>query len=92
MERERLYLSTIDRSAGNVARAYGLGIEIAEFCTAWNMDEHLAETEQGLKTTLTGISRRVLHGPFNELFPCAIDHKARELARMRCPCPAVWGR
>ena len=83
MERERLYLSTIDRSAGNVARAYGLGIEIAEFCTAWNMDEHLAETEQGLKTTLTGISRRVLHGPFNELFPCAIDHKARELARMR---------
>ena len=45
MERERLYLSTIDRSAGNVARAYSLGIEIAEFCTAWNMDEHLAETE-----------------------------------------------
>lgn len=78
-----LYLSTIDASAGDVARRYGLGIEIASFCTAWNMDEHLRETEEALKTTLAGISRRVLHGPFNELFPCAIDPKARELARYR---------
>ena len=83
MKREQIYLSTIDRSAGDVARQYGLGVEIAEFCTAWNMDEHLAETEQTLETTLAGISRRVFHGPFNELFPCAIDPKARELARLR---------
>lgn len=80
---DRLYLSTIDPDAGDVARQYGLGIEIASFCTAWNMDEHLAETERELEKTLSGISRRVLHGPFNELFPCAIDPKARELARER---------
>ena len=83
MKREQIYLSTIDPEAGDIARQYGLGVEIAEFCTAWNMDEHLAETEQTLETTLSGISRRVLHGPFNELFPCAIDPKARELARLR---------
>ena len=81
--RERLYLSTIDASAGDLARRYGLGVEIASFCTAWNMDAYLPETEKELKATLAGISRRVLHGPFNELFPCAIDPKARDLARYR---------
>lgn len=79
----RLYLSTIDPHAGDLARRYGLGVEIASFCTAWNMEEHRSETEEELETTLAGISRRVLHGPFNELFPCAIDPKARELARLR---------
>lgn len=81
--RNQLYLSTIDPNAGDVARRYGLGVEIASFCTAQNMDEGLSETEAALEATLAGISRRVLHGPFNELFPCAIDPKARELARYR---------
>lgn len=81
--RDRLYLSTIDPEAGNVARQYGLGVEIAEFCTAWNMDRELPAVEKTLEETLTGISRRVLHGPFNELFPCAIDPKARQLAAFR---------
>ena len=80
---DRLYISSIDPSSGEVARKYGLGIEIASFCTAWNMEEYLSETEAELETTLRGISRRVLHGPFNELFPCAIDPKARALARHR---------
>lgn len=81
--RDRLYVSTIDREAGKVARQYGLGIEIAEFCTAWNMDRELPAVEKTLEETLTGVSRRVLHGPFNELFPCAIDPKARRLATFR---------
>lgn len=81
--RDRLYVSTIDQEAGKVARQYGLGIEIAEFCTAWNMDRELPAVEKTLEETLTGISRRVLHGPFNELFPCAIDPKARQLAAFR---------
>ena len=81
--RERLYLSTIDPKAGSLARRYGLGVEIAAFCTARNMDEGLSEAEEALETTLCGISRRMFHGPFNELFPCAIDPMARELARYR---------
>ena len=80
---EWLYLSTIDPAAGDTARQYGLGVEIASFCTAWNLDEHLPETRKALEPTLAGISRRVLHGPFNELFPCAIDPKARALAAER---------
>ena len=83
MKRESIYLSTIAADADHCARQQGLGLEIAEFCTAINMDEKLADTSAELTTKLDGISRKILHAPFNELFPCAIDTKARELARER---------
>ena len=83
MKKERIFLSTIDPEAQDLARAYGLGLEIAEFCTAWNMDRDFPQTDVLVRQKLAGISRRVLHGPFNELFPCAIDPKARALAAER---------
>lgn len=83
MKRENLYLSTIARDAVETAASYGLGLEIAEYCTASNMDEQFMETHRTVEEKLQGISRRVFHGPFNELFPCAIDPKARELAACR---------
>lgn len=83
MEKERFYISTIDPNAADTAREYGLGLEIAEYCTAWNMDREFLETDAAVQEKLEGVSRRVLHGPFNELFPCAIDPKARELAAYR---------
>lgn len=83
MTREQLYLSTIDPHAGEIARANGLGVEIAEFCTAANADERFDETNRRVLEQLRGISRRVLHGAFNELFPCAIDPLARRLAAYR---------
>lgn len=79
----KFYLSTIDPNAPALARRYGLGLEIAQYCTAWNMDEKFPETDAEVHTMLTGISRCVLHAPFNELFPCAIDPKARVLASER---------
>ena len=83
MNLDKLYISTTASDAYMTAQKYGLGIEIADFCTAWNMDDKLKETEKLLKRNLTGIKRRLLHAPFNELFPCAIDKKARELAAFR---------
>ena len=78
-----LYLSTIAADAGETARAYGLGLEIAEYCTAWNMDREFAQTDAAVREKLSGIQNCVLHAPFNELFPCAIDPKARTLAADR---------
>ena len=66
-----------------MAREWGFGIEIAEYCTAWNMDDEFVETDLQVRRKLEGISRRVLHAPYNELFPCAIDRKARHLAADR---------
>mgnify|MGYP002513532731 CR=1 FL=1 len=83
MKKETIYLSTISTEAAQVAREYGFGLEIAEYCTAWNMDEKFLPVDGVVKKKLEGISQRLLHAPYNELFPCAIDKKARELAAYR---------
>ncbi|MBP3673892.1 MAG: sugar phosphate isomerase/epimerase [Oscillospiraceae bacterium] len=83
MNRENIYISTTASDASAVARRYGLGIEIAEYCTAWNMDDEFSQTDAVVREKLDSVTHRVLHAPFNELFPCAIDRKARELAAYR---------
>ena len=83
MKKETLYLSTISTDAPCVAREYGFGLELAEFCTAWNMDEKFTHVDSVVKKKLEGIPRSLLHAPYNELFPCAIDKKARALAAER---------
>ncbi len=83
MRKELFYLSTISPDAPCVAREYGFGLELAEFCTAWNMDEKFIHVDSVVKKKLEGIPRSLLHAPYNELFPCAIDKKARALAAER---------
>ena len=83
MDKTRLYISTTASDAHDVAKTNGLGIEIAEYCTAWNMDDEFTATDAVVREKLEGIGRKVLHAPFNELFPCAIDRKARSLATER---------
>ncbi len=83
MKHNQLYLSTIAPDSETVASEYGFGLEIAEYCTAYLMDEQFTETDLAVRRKLTDIPDRVLHGPFNELFPCAIDPLARKLAAYR---------
>lgn len=83
MKRNKIFLSTIAPDAADAARQNGLGLEIAEYCTAWNMDEKFSETHAIVEQETHGVNRRLLHAPFSELFPCAVDPKARELARFR---------
>lgn len=83
MNREKIYLSTIASDAPLFAREYGFGLEIAEYCTAWNIDRRFELTDSRVQEALQGISYSILHAPSNELFPCAIDGKARELAVYR---------
>ena len=77
------FVSSIAPDAGDMARQCGLGIEIAEYCTAWNMDDEFEKTDETVQRTINGVQGLTLHAPFNELFPCAIDPKARALARAR---------
>ena len=83
MNKKNVYISTTAPDASQLAVQYGLGIEIAEYCTAWNMDDEFTSTDAAVRIKLEGIERKVLHAPFNELFPCAIDRKARSLAAER---------
>ena len=83
MKKENIYLSTIASDAPFFARKYGFGLEIAEYSTAWNMDRRFDVTDSRVRESLKGISRSIFHAPVNELFPCAVDEKARELAAYR---------
>lgn len=92
MRRAQLYLSTIAPDAAAVAGRFGLGLEIAEYCTAWNMDRDFSLVHPQVLAKAEGIPCRVLHAPFNELFPCAIDPRARELAAERYRQAAALAR
>lgn len=82
--RERLYVSTIASDATEIAEHYGIGIEIDEFCTASNMEgEKFEFNDHIVRKKMASAHRHILHGPFNELFPAAIDPEARALAYKR---------
>lgn len=76
-------LSTLDPNAARHAARHGLGLELSEFCTAWYLDARFCEIAPKLQDDLLIAPARVLHAPFNELFPCAIDPEARALAAKR---------
>lgn len=79
----KFFLSTIGADSASAARKHGLGLEIAEFCTASNMEEGFPQWDARVREELEGVPGRIFHAPFNELFPCAVDPRARELASFR---------
>ena len=80
---DKFYLSTIDENAHVLAKQHGLGIEIAEFCTPWFLDEEFDRIDPMIQEKLGCADCIVLHAPFSELFPCAIDPKVRAVAAER---------
>ena len=74
MKRAQLYVSSIGEDCCESARDFGVGIELAQFCTAARLDGVPPEPwECPLDRCLAAADRFVLHGPFNELTPAAID-------------------
>ena len=94
MKKQNLYLSSIAPDAPEVAAEYGLGLELAQFCTAAFLDNPDKVTElfpqdcaryleSSLAACLSSSDRFVLHGPFNELCPAAIDPLVLEITEKR---------
>ena len=54
MENHRFYLSTIAADAAGTARQYAIGLEIAEYCTACNMDEHFPTIRRACRSWRQG--------------------------------------
>jgi sugar phosphate isomerase/epimerase len=81
--KHRLYLSTVARDAAALAERFGIGLELAEFCSAANMDENFAETDALVREKVCRAPRLLFHAPFNELHPAAIDPRALTLAKER---------
>ena len=83
IQRERLFLSTIAEDAPETARAFGCGLELAEYCTAYNMDTEFEKTNALALKKKDGVGRCMLHAPFNELCPSAIDPLVLDVAKKR---------
>ncbi len=83
IERSRIYLATIGTDAPALAQAHGLGLELDEFCTAENFDAGFAEWDARARDALSKADRFVLHAPFAEMSPCAIDPRIRRVVRER---------
>ena len=81
--RQRFYLSTVADDAASVADEFSLGLELAEFCTASNMDRDFIEWDNIAREKMKSADRFILHAPFNELSPSAIDPLVLDIAKKR---------
>lgn len=82
--RQRLYAATFSDNYIEAVRDYGCGMEINHTCISQCLDdktELIGSITADIKNT--GAKRLILHGPFTEIHPAAIDHCARDLGMMR---------
>lgn len=84
--KNRLFIATFSAGALETIREYQLNIEINHTCISEDLDPDnrsrlLHEIRADIQAS--GAQRVILHGPFTEIIPAAIDHKAREFALER---------
>ena len=82
--KERFSIATMCGNWQSIAREFDLTIELDQYCQAENMDgERGSKVKAMVEKHISEFRPAVFHAPFNELFPAAIDPKARALAMSR---------
>ena len=71
------------RNTFPVANKYGLGLELAEFCISDNMGATYNDVIDHFEYNRSNAAYVVLHAPYNELMPHAIDQMVVDVARKR---------
>ena len=81
IDKTGFYAATVGQDYGRIITEYEAGMEIDSFCQSVLLDD---EVEVKRVREIMSISERhILHGPFTELHPAAIDPRARQLASDR---------
>lgn len=81
---ESVYLATTADDAVHMAQAFGVNLEIDEYCIASNMDEGVSECwHNAVRQMSLGYSPKILHAPFSDISPACIDPLAVGLAKLR---------
>lgn len=79
--KDRLYIATVCAEHKEIIERFGLGVELDHFCMAEVMEgQKWQKADAEIRPLLAKAPRSILHAPFNELFPAAIDPKAKALA------------
>ena len=87
--RNKLFIATFSEDALNVAKNFGVGLEINHTCISEDLDpsnrRNLLEQirEDIAAAGVSEPSGLFLHGPFTEIHPAAIDYRARQLGMER---------
>ena len=84
--KDKLYIATFQHKAVEVAANYGLGLEYNHTCISEALDPDkrdklLAAMKNDFEKA--GHKDAILHGPFTEIHPAAIDYRARQMAMER---------
>ena len=80
----RLCIATMCENWRDIAERFGIDVEVDHFCQAENMDgDKCAQAKADLTRLAKQYNIKILHAPFNELHPAAIDPRARALAMDR---------
>lgn len=85
---DRLYVATFSGNALEMISKYSVGMEINHTCIS-NLLEDEPKTRKKLVSNIkrdierSSAERLVLHGPFTEIHPVAMDDRIRELGMMR---------
>lgn len=89
MKQNQLFIATFSNDAAQLARAYGIGLELNHTCISEmldlsNRDALLEEIRRDMDASGADTPQKLLlHGPFTEIYPAAIDYRARELGMQR---------
>lgn len=84
--KDNLYIATFSENALSVIRRHGLSIELNDLCISENLDqERVRDTMDTMRRELveSGAKKTIIHGPFTEIIPASIDHRAVELGLTR---------
>lgn len=84
--KNRVFAATFAEDAEAVAKKYGINVELNHICISESLDEEKRDaTVKDMKKYLenTGCSKAIVHGPFTEIIPGAIDHRAVEVGMVR---------
>lgn len=87
--KNRLFIATFSENALNVAKDFGVGLEINHTCISEELDPSnrrnlLAQIRKDIAAAgVSDSSGLFLHGPFTEIHPAAIDYRARQMAMER---------
>lgn len=78
----RFLLNTFGPSSPELARRYGLGLELLEYSIATQLDE-AERWDAQVRERIAGIARVALHGPYYDLVPGSADPEIRRVTAAR---------
>ena len=82
--KSRMAVATCCGKWRSIVSEFDVGIEMDQYCQAENMDGvHAEKVAESMRKDVETYRVLAIHAPFNELFPAAIDPKARDLAMSR---------